>query len=54
MNSLENTIKMMLRQSSGVPTSPHGFFLRHHIEALTIQGVQTRKNVRHNTLRMIR
>ena len=53
-NSFENTIKMMFRQSSGVPSSLHGFFLRHHIEALTIQGIVTRKTVKHNSLRLIR
>ena len=53
-NSFENTIKMMFRQSSGVPSSLHGFFLRHHIEALTIQGISTRKTVKHNSLRLIR
>ncbi len=45
---------MMFRQSTGIPSSLHGFFLRHHIEALTIQGVQTRKNTKHNTMRIIR
>jgi hypothetical protein len=53
-NSFENTIRMMFRQSTGVPSSLHGFFLRHHIEALTIQGVQIRKSAKQNSLRMIR
>ena len=53
-SSFENTIKMMFRQSTGVPSSLHGFFLRHHIEALTIQGVVTRKSPKQNSLRIIR
>ncbi len=52
--SLENMIKMMFRQATGVPNSLHGFFLRHHIEALTLQGVSSKKYPKQNGLRMIR
>ena len=45
---------MMFRQSTGVPSSLHGFFLRHHIEALTVRGLATRKTLKHNSLRLIR
>ncbi len=52
--SFENMLLMMLRQATGVPDSLHGFFLRHHIEALTLQGVITKKQAKQNSLRMIR
>ena len=35
---VQNTIQMMFKQASGVPTSSHGYFLNHRIEALTITG----------------
>jgi glycosylphosphatidylinositol transamidase len=52
--SFENMILMMARQATGIPDSLHGFFLRHHIEALTLQGVTTKRNAKQNSLRMTR
>lgn len=37
-SGLENTIMMLFRQASGIPSSIHGYFLNHRIEALTITG----------------
>lgn len=50
---------MILNQATGLPSSLHGYFLKHHIEALTIKGVLLSKSIslkeyRQNTLKSIR
>jgi GPI-anchor transamidase subunit GAA1 len=50
---------MILNQATGLPSSLHGHFLKHHIEALTIKGVLLSKSIslkthRQNTLKSIR
>jgi glycosylphosphatidylinositol transamidase len=39
---IENTINMVFRQATGVPSSLHGYFLNHRIEALTISGAKSK------------
>ena len=53
---IENTISMIIKQATGVPTASHGYFLNHRIEALTITGVKTasKKNSRQNLLKVTR
>jgi glycosylphosphatidylinositol transamidase len=56
---LENTVVMILKQATGVPTSSHGFFLNHRIEALTISGYKNpkqnkRQNYKQNLLKVTR
>lgn len=46
---IENTVSMIFKQATGVPTSSHGFFLNHRIEALTISGVKSSKLKRQNS-----
>lgn len=57
-HSLENLLIMMFNQLSGVPTASHGYFLKHHIEALTLQGVKESdrqiKNFKYNSLKQVR
>lgn len=38
LDGLENTLAMVFRQATGAPSSLHGFFLNHRIEALTFKG----------------
>jgi len=59
LDGLYNTVAMVLRQATGMPTSSHGFFIEQRIEALTITGrsssTQTNlKNLRQNTLKLTR
>ena len=56
---IENTISMIFKQATGVPTSSHGYFLNHRIEALTIVGVKSasnykKQNSRQNLLKVTR
>ncbi len=59
LDGLHNTVAMVLRQATGMPTSSHGFFLEQRIEALTITGrtasSQTnKKHLRQNILKLTR
>lgn len=40
IDGLENTIAMVFRQATGLPSSLHGYFLNHRIESLTITGAK--------------
>ena len=46
---IENTISMLFKQATGIPTSSHGSFLNHRIEALTIAGIKSSTNKRQNS-----
>lgn len=59
VSGLINTVNMMLKQATGVPTSLNGYFLNHRIEALTISGGKTslsskRSQQKQNVLKTIR
>ena len=58
MDSLDNLWRMMFHQMSGLPSASHGYFLKHHIEALTLHGVKTSdkqlKNFKHNSIKLTR
>lgn len=41
--NLQNTIQMVFKQATGVPSSSHGEFLNYRIEALTISSVKDSK-----------
>jgi glycosylphosphatidylinositol transamidase len=56
---IENTVSMLFKQATGIPTSSHGYFLNHRIEALTIAGVKSatnfkRQNSKQNLLKVTR
>lgn len=59
-SGLENTFMMLFKQASGVPSSIHGYFLNHRIEALTITGSKSsnsnykRQTVKQNLLKATR
>lgn len=42
-SSLSNMMQMMWTQASGISSGNHGLFLRYHIEALTIEGIASKK-----------
>lgn len=44
ISGLINTVNMMFKQATGVPTSLNGYFLNHRIEALTIVGAKISSN----------
>ena len=44
ISGLVNTVNMMFKQATGIPTSLNGYFLNHRIEALTIVGAKTSSN----------
>ena len=60
MEGFENTVNMVFKQASGMPSSLHGYFLNHRIEALTISGAKTkaasskRQNPKKNLLKATR
>nr|XP_033790957.1 glycosylphosphatidylinositol anchor attachment 1 protein isoform X1 [Geotrypetes seraphini] len=41
LHSLETTMLMVLKQGSGRPQGDHGLFLRYHIEAITMRGINS-------------
>ncbi|XP_029441995.1 glycosylphosphatidylinositol anchor attachment 1 protein [Rhinatrema bivittatum] len=41
MHSLQTTMLMVLKQGSGRPQGDHGLFLRYHIEAITMRGINS-------------
>ena len=57
---VHNTIAMVFRQATGVPTSSHGFFMEQRIEALTISGGKperihrNKKHFKQNILKLTR
>lgn len=56
---LHNTIAMVFKQATGVPTSPHGYFLEQRIEALTISGkihtpTANKKYIKQNLIKVTR
>jgi glycosylphosphatidylinositol transamidase len=57
VHGIENTLSMIFKQATGVPTSSHGYFLNHRIEALTISGVKStnkKQNAKQNLLKLTR
>ena len=59
LDGIENTINMVFKQASGVPSSMHGYFLNHRIEALTISGARSKdtykkQNPKQNLLKATR
>lgn len=40
-HSLQTLLLMVLKQSSGQPQGDHGLFLRYHIEAITVRGINS-------------
>jgi glycosylphosphatidylinositol transamidase len=40
---VENLINMVFKQAHGAPSSLHGYFLNHRIEALTISGAKSQQ-----------
>ena len=56
---LHNTISMVFKQATGVPTSAHGYFLEQRIEALTISGkvhtpTANKKHMKQNLIKVTR
>ncbi|ETE59508.1 Cytochrome c1, heme protein, mitochondrial [Ophiophagus hannah] len=41
LHSLQTLLLMVLKQGSGHPQGDHGLFLRYHIEAITIRGINS-------------
>ncbi|XP_062987329.1 glycosylphosphatidylinositol anchor attachment 1 protein [Elgaria multicarinata webbii] len=41
LHSLQTLLLMVLRQGSGRPQGDHGLFLRYHIEAVTVRGINS-------------
>ncbi|KAE8599868.1 hypothetical protein XENTR_v10017373 [Xenopus tropicalis] len=41
LHSLQTMLIMMLKQGSGRPQGDHGLFLRYHIEAITLRGINS-------------
>lgn len=41
LHSLQTLLLMVLRQGSGRPQGDHGLFLRYHIEAITVRGINS-------------
>lgn len=58
MDGIENTVNMVFKQATGMPSSLHGYFLNHRIEALTITGVKSptgsKGNAKQNLVRATR
>jgi hypothetical protein len=50
-SGVENTINMVFKQASGMPSSLHGYFLNHRIEALTISGAKIKNNIKRQNLK---
>lgn len=40
-HSLQTLLLMVLKQGSGRPQGDHGLFLRYHIEAITVRGINS-------------
>ncbi|XP_031803258.1 glycosylphosphatidylinositol anchor attachment 1 protein isoform X1 [Sarcophilus harrisii] len=41
LHGLQTLMLMVLRQASGRPHGPHGLFLRYHVEAITLRGINS-------------
>lgn len=41
LHSLQTLLLMVLKQGSGRPQGDHGLFLRYHIEAITVRGINS-------------
>ncbi|KAJ7338273.1 hypothetical protein JRQ81_011028 [Phrynocephalus forsythii] len=41
LHALQTLLLMMLKQGSGRPQGDHGLFLRYHIEAITVRGINS-------------
>jgi glycosylphosphatidylinositol transamidase len=50
---LKTMLSMMWTQASGAPSGNHGMFHRFHIEALSLEGVATKKAPRQYDLEQI-
>ncbi|XP_064410060.1 glycosylphosphatidylinositol anchor attachment 1 protein isoform X1 [Latimeria chalumnae] len=48
LHGLQTMLLMVLKQGSGRPQGDHGLFLRYHIEAITIRGINSFRQYKYN------